>query len=399
MQKKSIQIVILVDSIIKLKNEEQMLLQCARTQINYNNQKKIISLVRSGLDWEYLLKLAVKHKLQQLLYWQINQISLVELPPEVFKYLSIFFRNNATKNLFYMKEILNIVNMLSEMDIISFPYKGPILAQQVYGNLSMRQFGDLDLLVRKEDVTPIKKILISQGYKPEFDLDPIQERNYLNSQRELKFINEIKGVSLELHWKFSGIFLNLPRNAEKLLLDNLNSINIGGVSIPIISPENMVLILSIHNASHYWSRLSWLADIATLIDNQKIEWAYVLETAQKLSIKRILLINLYLCHILLDLKLDKNIISLLSNMSIIKTSNIFIKNIFSPNVEYTLIDNIRVSMKIRENKVDGLKDCFIGIFNPSFYELNNLKLPSSLFFLYYIYRPLNLLKRYKLFKF
>lgn len=388
-----------VDSNIKLKNEEQLLLRCAHIRIDTNDQKEIISIVKSGLDWDYLLKLTERHKLQQLLYWQLNKISGRELPAVDLKYLSNFFKNNASKNLFYMREIVSIVKLLSEMSIESFPYKGPILAHQVYGNLSLRQFGDLDLLVKKEDVITIKKILISQGYKPEFDLNSTQERNYLNSQRELKFINESKGISLEIHWKFSGIFLKLPRYAEKLLLNNLNSINIGGVSIPDISPENLILILSIHNASHYWSRLSWLVDIVTLIDNREIDWTYVLETAQKLSIKHILLINLYLCHILLDLRLDSSIISLLSNKSIIKTSHIFVKNMFSPTVEYTLIDKVMISFKIRENKIDGTKDCFIGIFNPSFYELNHLKLPPSLFFLYHIYRPLNLLKRYKLFKF
>jgi len=391
--------VIVVDSTIKLKKEEQLLLKCSCTQIDDNNRKQIISLIQSGLDWDYLLNLAVRHNLQQLLYWQFHQIIVGEVPSDVLRYLRDFFRNNANKNLFYMREIINIVKLLSEKDIDSFPYKGPILAQQVYGNLAMRQFGDLDLLVKKEDVTSIKKILISQGYRPEYDLNSVQEQNYLNSQRELKFTNETKGISLELHWKFSGIFLNLPPNAEKLLLKNLNSVNINGVSIPDIPPENLILILSIHNASHYWSRLSWLVDITTLIDKNEIKWAYILETAKKLSIKHILLINLYLCHILLDLKLNSEVLNLLSNKSIIEPSNIFIKNIFSHKLEYTLIENIMISLKIRENKIDGIKDCFRGIFYPSFYELDHLKLPSSLFFVYYIYRPLNLLKRYKLFKF
>lgn len=244
-----------MDSTIKLKNEEQLLLLCACTRVDTNNQKKIISLAKSGLDWNYLLKLTERHKLQQLLYWQLNMIIGGELPADDLRYLRDFFRNNTRKNLFYMREIVNIVKLLNQMSIESFPYKGPILAQQVYGDLSMRQFGDLDLLVKKEDVIIIKKILISHGYEPEYDLDSIQEQNYMNSQRELKFINEAKGISLELHWKFSGIFLKLPPNAEKLLLKNLNSINIGGVTIPDISPENLILILSIHNASHYWSRL------------------------------------------------------------------------------------------------------------------------------------------------
>lgn len=388
-----------MDSTIRLKNEDKLLLCCARAKIDDINQKKIISLVKLNLDWDYLLKIAAKHKLQQLVYYQLNQISLNEIPSEVLQCLHKFLMKNASKNLFFMKELINIVRLLSEQGVKSLPYKGPILAKQVYGNISMRQFGDLDLLIKREYLPLIKKILISQDYQPEFDLNSLQEKNYLDSQRELKFTNDKTGISLELHWKFSGIFLNLPSNAEKILLSNLSSIDIGGVSIPDVSPENLILILSIHNASHHWNRLLWLVDIATLIDNHNIDWRYVLKTAEKLSIKKILFVNLYLCHFLLDLKLENDILDVINTNSVLNTSNIFIKNIFSQESEWSLINNVKISFKIREKKIDGMKDCLTGIFNPSFYELNNLTLPPSLFFLYYIYRPLNLLKRYKLFNF
>ncbi|MEN6551688.1 MAG: nucleotidyltransferase family protein, partial [Methanobacterium sp.] len=201
-----------------------------------DNERKIKSLVKLDLDWDYLLKIASRHNLKQLLYWQLNRIGSGEVPSEIMRDLKEFLKNNATKNLLFLKELISIIKLLNKHDIKSVPYKGPILAQQVYGNLTMRQFGDLDLLVKKDDVPIIKEVLISKGYKPEFDLDSIQEQNYLNSQRELKFYHENKRITLELHWKFSGIFLNLSSNAEKLFLNELSSIDMGGVSIPEISP-------------------------------------------------------------------------------------------------------------------------------------------------------------------
>ncbi|MEN6553276.1 MAG: nucleotidyltransferase family protein [Methanobacterium sp.] len=361
-------------------------------------ERKIKYLVESDLNWNYLLKIASKHGLKPLLYWHLSRIYSDRIPFEFINNLKEFLKNNANKNLFFLKEIVEVVKLLNEHAIESVPYKGPILAQEVYGNLSMRQFGDLDLFVKKDDVPKAKEILISKGYKPEFSLDSVQEQNYINSQRELKFSHELKGISLELHWKFSGIFLNLPSNAEKIFLNDLNSLNIGGVSIPEISPENLILILSIHNASHQWSRLAWLVDIVILVNKKEIDWALVLSIAEQLSIQRILFINLYLCQVLLNIELDDKVSRFLKNESMEKASNMFAARFFVPESENSLIENMQISLNIRENKKDGVKDCLSGIFYPSFYELNHLTLPSHLFFLYYIYRPLNLLNRYKLYK-
>lgn len=389
---------IIVDSSFKLKPEDQLLLCCVNTWKDAKNETKIKSLINSDLDWDYLLELASRHKLLPLLYWQLEHICLDEIPSEFMQNLKEFLKNNASKNLFFMKEVIEVIKTLNEQDIQSVPYKGPILAQQAYGNLTMRQFGDIDLFVRKDDVPRIKEILISKGYTPEFNLDSVQEQNYLKSQRELKFDHELKGICLELHWKFSGVFLNLPSNAEEIFLDDLISLNMGGVLIREISPENLLLILSIHNASHQWGRLAWLVDIVTLIKNKEMDWQKVLKISRQLSIQKILFINLYMCQILFNLELDNDISGHLNDDSMIKVSNSFLENYFLDISENSLMENMIISISLRERKLDGIKDCLSGIFNPSFYELKHLKLPSPLFFLYYIYRPLNLLKRYKVFK-
>lgn len=381
----------------KFSAEEELLLLCARTVMDDVTEHRIKKLIQSDLNWDYLLKIASIHGFQPLLYWQLNRICPDEIPVEFMDTLKEFTNQNAKKNLFFMQEIIEVTKTLNNHQIESIPYKGPVLAQQVYDNLSMRQFGDLDLLVKKDDVPIVKEILISKGYIPEFDLDSVQEQNYLKTQRELKFTHELKGISLELHWEFAGVFLNLPSNAEEIFLDDLKSLDIGGVLIQEISPENLLLILSIHNASHQWSRLAWLVDVAALINNQKIDWKKVQEISKQLSIQKILFINLYLCQILFNLELDKGISSYLNDDSMIKVSNSFIETYFLDKSENSLMENMSISMRLREKKIDGIKDCLSGVFKPSFYELNHLKLPSSLFFLYYFYRPLNLMKRYKLF--
>jgi hypothetical protein len=43
------------------------------------------------------------------------------------------------------------------------PFKGPALAVQAYGDLSLRQYDDLDLLIHEADVPRAYQLLIANG--------------------------------------------------------------------------------------------------------------------------------------------------------------------------------------------------------------------------------------------
>ena len=55
---------------------------------------------------------------------------------------------NAHRALWLTLELLNIHRHLQTRGLEVLPYKGPVLAETLYGNVAMRQFSDLDLLIR-----------------------------------------------------------------------------------------------------------------------------------------------------------------------------------------------------------------------------------------------------------
>ena len=62
------------------------------------------------------------------------------------------------------------------------------------------------------------------------------------------------------------------------------------------SPEDLLLILSVHAAKHVWGRLIWLCDITQIIKRQNLDWDWIQSQSQELGIKRILHITLLLMH-------------------------------------------------------------------------------------------------------
>jgi hypothetical protein len=100
-------------------------------------------------------------------------------------------------------ELLAIVEAFAAGGIRALPYKGPALAESVYGNVAMRQFGDLDILVPRDQVKAAKACLRARGYAPEYPLAGAVEAAFLRSpaQYHLVMRHAARGVMVELHWK------------------------------------------------------------------------------------------------------------------------------------------------------------------------------------------------------
>lgn len=383
---------------IEISNEDNLLLLCAHSQINPEINLKLIKILEKDLDWDYLIQKAFHHKLLPLLYWNLKN-SQDYIPEKRLNSLKENFRRNAQNNLLLLGELLKILALFDSEGITAVPYKGPVLSIYAYGELTLRQFGDLDIYIFKEDIFHVNKILVSQGYKPDFNIEDKGGNKYISSQRELKFYSQSKNITIEIHWKFSGLFFTFPKHTEKTLHENLKTIKIHNNLIITPSDEDLLLILCLHNASHRWTRLEWISDICELILKANIEWSTVIEKADKLHIKKILYINLVLAADLLDIDIPNDLFSdLNSDYSIKDVINDLKRNLLENNHQKGLLWEVKISLKLRESKIDGIKDILKGLMNPSFYEFNSFPLPYFLFPLYYLYRPINLINRFKLFK-
>jgi len=385
-----------MNSTIKLKDEDKLLLYCARTHIDSAIIEKINVLLKKDLKWDYLLEMASRHKLMPLLYYNLQSSCLEKVPENILNELKNYFYSNVRKNLLLTLELINVFNLLKSNGISAIPYKGPILANLAYDNIGLRKFNDIDIFIEKSNVLKVKKLLISKGYRLYLDLNHISDFNYFKTQREYLFVSK-NGILIEIHWNFQGPILNLPFE-PKFLYEDLEIVNINNSGISTFTNENLILILVLHSAKHDWDHFSFFIDLSNLINNHDIKWDELLKKAAKMSIKRMLFINLIVSNDLLDLKIPDEILNHIYNDNIaLDISASIEKGIFATNHNsFKLVKKLNLDIKKRDKLIFGIKDCIKGLFTPSFKEFRSLKLHNDLFFLYFIYRPFNLLKRYKL---
>lgn len=383
---------------LNLKKEEELLLCCARSNLNSETEHRISSLIEDDLDWEYLIQIATIHKLRPLLYFNLKEFSGVS---EVFKRnMGVYYGKNAQKNLFFLRELFKILDLLESREIVAIPFKGPILSILIYKNVALREFNDLDIFVDQKNVIKSREVLISNGYKPDIFLDKLKEKKYVESQHEYQFINKKYNYLLELHWKFSELFFFFPKDELEVIdLHKLDSTYINGKDIKLFSPEDLFLILCLHNAGHRWARLSWICDVGVFLhENKKLKWKKILDNAEKIGILRILLINLYLSKILLGSKLPKSInIILKSDKDVKDVSEEIINEIFAKDpITTKLSHELIMKFRIREKFIYGLMDVIKNFTKPTIRDWKIIHLSNHLYPLYYILRPIRIIIGYKI---
>jgi len=96
-------------------------------------------------------------------------------------------------------ELIRIMKLLEENDIDALAFKGPALAQMAYGDITLRQYSDLDVLTKKEDIYQIDALLKAQGYERLLALTPVQEKTWIKYAHDMGLIHYPKGVHFEMH--------------------------------------------------------------------------------------------------------------------------------------------------------------------------------------------------------
>ena len=277
----------------------ELVLACAHTGWDEARRARIDVLLRGPVDWEAVARMAGAHGLVPILESQLARIGSPAVPREVLEALGDQRRATTRRNLLLTAELLRLLEDFERVGVQVVPFKGPILAMTAYGDLGLREFFDLDLLLRSSDVARAREVLRARGYRPRFELTPSQERVLLRHHYELPFLRAGDGNVVELQWRIGPRRFALPLDLDHLQRPLIYP-TLQGRKVPSLAPEDLVLVLCVHGTKHIWRRLGWVVDVAeTLRAYPEIDWPQMLRAARRLGGERMLLLGLALARDLL----------------------------------------------------------------------------------------------------
>ncbi|MBV9180565.1 MAG: nucleotidyltransferase family protein, partial [Acidobacteria bacterium] len=255
----------------------------------------------SGFDWERLFELARYHRVSPVLYQHL--IGSSAIPRQVRALARARWQHHARRVLCFMAELRAIEEKFDQHGIRAVCHKGPVLAQLLYGDAAMREFGDLDFLLEARDIRRAQVALGELGYSRHLQLSARQEQYYLRSQYELVFGSAREPNLIELQWQVLPRFYSVSLDVESLLARSL-AIEIADGRSRVLCPTDLLLVLCLHAAKHGWAQLGMVRDIARLIELD-LDWKAIHFEAQRLGILNILAISLQVASNLLGSRLPQ----------------------------------------------------------------------------------------------
>lgn len=273
--------------------EVQVLLACARTRPDPEGDARLRRLASGTVDWDWICAQAERHGVTPLVYRRLARCVPDRVPAPVMASLQGVSAGVLTHNLRRMAELLRVVKRLESAGIPVMPFKGPLLADVYYGDLGLRRFGDLDVIVRRSDFQRARRVLCEGGYTPYRDLSAAEEADFLDAQLGYEMIDASGQTVVEVHWAFLNRTFAFRLDPDAAWARS-RTVAVAGHPVRSLSTEDLLLYLCAHGAKHYWAGLKWVCDVAEVVAaSPELDWAALQRRAEALRCERILGLGLH----------------------------------------------------------------------------------------------------------
>lgn len=355
------------------------------------DEKRLRQLLEQPLDWDYLVARASNHGLIPLLHKHLQSTDADVVPVNIRSRLKQQSVANAQNVLHLFAKQLKLHRLFEENGIPAAIFKGSVLAQTAYGDISLRQAGDIDVLISRGDFDRARKILESLGYQMAPSLTPAQLASHLSAHCEIQFMRDDWFTVVDLHWALAPKSFVFKVETEDLLT-RLQRVSVAGVEFETLATEDSILYQAMHGAKHLWRRLEWISSLAETIRAADLtDWDAVMARAADARATRMLAVGLRLAEELSGFSIP---VTIDTDRSAAKIAGDVLARIFTVSGAADSTETNLYNLKIMDRKRDALISALRAIFVPTFTDWSSLNLPPSLHSLYYAYRPLRLSKIY-----
>ncbi len=378
----------------KARPELELLLRSARP-VSPENEKRMKELLSEELNWNSVLAAARLHKLAPVLYERMQSLNVDGPPREQREVLAELVRAIGRTNLVFLNEMLRVYGLFVAAGIPAIPFKGPSLAWLAYPKFAQRTCVDLDFVVPQRYIPHAAALLQSDGYTPEFSPAEAHAGERSAAPGQYAFAPGGNRCYVEIHTERTLRYFSRPLN-----LDEMNSrlirLEIGKQVIPTFSVEDLLVMLCVHGAKHFWERLAWIVDIAQLVTFREVDWPLLFEIAAKMQSTRLLLLGLYLAHEMAGAPLPQSVVERVRADRQVRRLAGTVSEQFSGNSSVGVLPRAVFRFRSSDGYWQGLRQLFRLSMSPTESDRQTIQLPNFLSPLYTLVRPIRLLGEYGL---
>lgn len=367
--------------------EAELALCCAGIAVGGRDAAAARKLLSGKIDWETLTHFATNHAILPLVHSALTSSLEGSMPAEVAQGLRRRFQGNAIRNVFLARELVRLTSLFEQAGLQTISFKGPALAVAAYGSVNLRQFVDLDLLVRWEQAGRAIEVLRADGYVAPVGYGEVGRPGAF----ETSMVKAGASVNIDLHWGLAEPYLPLAMDGEDLWRRAIR-IEIEGGAVNTLGLEDHLLYLCGHGARHGWETLSGVCDVAQLIRVAPIDWGVLCARAQECGGRRMLLLGVLLAHDLIGASAPARILEdARREHAIMRAARTFVRSAADPKaVGPGLYQRWSIPVRMIESPMARIRYVAGRALLPSADDRGVLNLPPILAPLYYVLRPLRI---------
>ena len=278
--------------------EYELVSTCARVDLTHERCKRIRELAHREVRWGLVRRLGHIHGILPLIYNGLSTCKAA-LPQRMQEEIERHRRGIRIHNTFLIQELGRLVEHFAARGIPMLALKGPVLAQVAYGDLQLRRYSDLDLLIPEEQFSAAENALHAMGYRGEHDRRKIQDwRKHLKRvlAGQCRFGRPNSPFLVDLHTRTMPPGYAVQADFE-LFWKRSIGVKLGEVEVRGFAAEDLLVILCFHGVKNQWGALKHVVDIAEHIRaHPDLDWRNVVQQARMMRGERVLKLGLQLAR-------------------------------------------------------------------------------------------------------
>jgi hypothetical protein len=345
-------------------------------------------------DWPAASAAALQQGLAPLLYRRLSDACPDLVPDEVLAELRGWYRTANERSTRLTASLGRLCALLAAHDIASIPFKGPTLAQDLYGDIALRGFADLDILVRADSLVRARDLFLDQGFARVNPRRDVPENVLLANEGEIAIEHADAGTLVELHWRVGWRLARLSLPSEAIL-EEARTIELLGRTVGAPSVRDQVLILCVHGAQHAWDKLEMM--VAVVAAGGRVppgEWPALLERARRFNNLRRVLVGLTLAYETLGMTPPSEVRLRAAADPALRGLVGEIRDVWRSGGGAVgarrRLRNITWLARTEDSAAAALAHLALRTLTPGPEDWDSLPLPPRLFGLYYLWRPVRL---------